>query len=269
VIDYGNAIACNPAYEQAYYYRGIVYQTCGMHELAIADYLTVLQIGSNDRIKANAHNNLGLAYQAKGKPDKALVEFGKALDLIPDLVNAHYNRALARIDLQDYTRAILDFLRELELYPQSFPSIHYSRALSSFTSREYAKSWKEVEILEAADEKVSRVFLEDLVKASGMRKPLSAGEKKADFHFKTANAHFSDLNFSKAVSEYDLAVEADPLLGKAYFFRGMAHFHLQDYRQCRRDVMKAKSLGYEVSDTLLARLEELIKENEKPEAPAE
>ncbi|MDD5255344.1 MAG: tetratricopeptide repeat protein, partial [Candidatus Omnitrophica bacterium] len=96
VIDYGNAIACDPAYEQAYYYRGIVYQTCGMHELAIADYSKVLEISDNKRIKANAHNNLGLAYQAKGKPDKALVEFGKALDLIPDLVNAHYNRALAR-----------------------------------------------------------------------------------------------------------------------------------------------------------------------------
>lgn len=43
-----------------------------------------------------------------------------------------------------------------------------------------------------------------------------------------ANMHFSNLDFSQAVSEYNKALDADPLLAKAYFFAGWLFFNREN-----------------------------------------
>ena len=45
---------------------------------------------------ANAHNGLGVAYAKQGLMDRAIVEWRKALELRPDLVDARDNLEQAR-----------------------------------------------------------------------------------------------------------------------------------------------------------------------------
>lgn len=57
---------------------------------------------------AAAHEQLGVAYQAKGDEQKALVEFNEAIRLAPDSASAHYFRGSLYADRNDHDRAYQD-----------------------------------------------------------------------------------------------------------------------------------------------------------------
>ena len=47
------------------------------------------------RINAEAYNNRGVAYAAKGQYDQAISDYNKALEMNPRFAKAYYNRGLA------------------------------------------------------------------------------------------------------------------------------------------------------------------------------
>ncbi len=61
------------------------------------------------RAFADAHHLLGLAYSLVGRPDAALAEFDRALELNPRYVDAHLNRAVTLNDLGRYEEATQAF----------------------------------------------------------------------------------------------------------------------------------------------------------------
>jgi tetratricopeptide (TPR) repeat protein len=68
-----------------------------------------------------AHEQLGVAYQAKGEDEEALRQFDEAIRLNPNSASAHYFRASWHADREDYKQAYKDALEahQLESNPQS------------------------------------------------------------------------------------------------------------------------------------------------------
>ncbi len=67
------------------------------------------EVVAGGRAFADAHHLLGLAYALVGRPDAALAEFDRALELNPRYVDAHLNRAVTLNDLGRYEEATRAF----------------------------------------------------------------------------------------------------------------------------------------------------------------
>jgi superkiller protein 3 len=70
-----------------------------------------------------AHNNLGLALKAQGKPEEAIAAFRAATRLQPDLPKAHYNLALVLVSSPkgsrtDHDEALVHARKAVELAPK-------------------------------------------------------------------------------------------------------------------------------------------------------
>ena len=79
------AIYLNPKFTKAYYYDlGYLYFTQGKYDDTIEQWNKILEIEPNFPNKYIVLNNLGIVYQKKQMPDKALEYFLQALQLVPE-----------------------------------------------------------------------------------------------------------------------------------------------------------------------------------------
>lgn len=115
--DYSKAIKLMPEFENALYNRGYINMEWESYEDATNDFSMIIQIGKS--LKAKAYFLRGSAKMELGKENDAISDYDSALlfnknnkDLA---INVLYNRGFAKFTLQDYSEAILDFSKVIEL----------------------------------------------------------------------------------------------------------------------------------------------------------
>jgi Tfp pilus assembly protein PilF len=81
---------------------------------AIADYEAALRLDPDD---AGTHMNLGTAYQAGNKNDRAAAEYRRAIQLDPKNGDAHYFLATVLEALNQKVQAIREYEEYLRLAP--------------------------------------------------------------------------------------------------------------------------------------------------------
>lgn len=107
---------------------GLAAQSRGDLDQAIEFYAKAIESGELGRKHTVfALNNLGLAYDTKGKHDDAIISFNAAIQLMPDYHRAYFNRGISLASLGEYDRAVADYDRAIELDP-SDPDIVKRRA---------------------------------------------------------------------------------------------------------------------------------------------
>jgi tetratricopeptide (TPR) repeat protein len=114
-VDYERALEIDPSYADAHYNYALLAERFGNYLYAIEEYHRVLEI---DPKNARAMNNLGLIYRRGKKPADALRLLDQAVATAPDLAEAHYNRALALLDLGRKVEAAGAFERYVALQPE-------------------------------------------------------------------------------------------------------------------------------------------------------
>ena len=67
--------------------------------------------------------NMGIAYKAKGEPDKAVAEYRKAIELAPEYSEAHNNLGNLLKDQKKFDEAIYHFDASIKIFPEN-PSTH-------------------------------------------------------------------------------------------------------------------------------------------------
>ena len=72
----------------------------------------------NSELKSKAYNNRGNAFDLLGKPDKAIDDYSKAIELIPHYSSALFNRGHSLFQLGRIDSAILDLNRVISLKPE-------------------------------------------------------------------------------------------------------------------------------------------------------
>jgi curved DNA-binding protein CbpA len=58
---------------------------------------------------------------------------------------------------------------------------------------------------------------------------------KAAEYCNSGHGHFNLKNYTQAVKDYDKAIELNPRMESAYFYRGTAHHYLENYTQAIKD----------------------------------
>jgi tetratricopeptide (TPR) repeat protein len=90
------------------------YFSKGQYDLAMIEYKKAIEILPQ---YAKAHSNLGYAHFEKGQYDRAIAEFTKAIDIDPLYAKAYNNRGLVYFTRGEYDRAIHDYDKAIEIDP--------------------------------------------------------------------------------------------------------------------------------------------------------
>lgn len=100
--NYKTAMTINPSHSEAVYNLCVANLYSAKYSQAISSCKKAFELTKNPR----AVNNLGNAYFRQGKLDDALLSYEKALNLKPDLAEAHFNVAAIKILQGDRQGAI-------------------------------------------------------------------------------------------------------------------------------------------------------------------
>jgi len=116
IDDFTKAIKLDPKSSEAYFGRGGARAGKGDTEEAISDFTRAIKLNPRHSM---AYMLRGEAYRANCETDKAIADFTKAIKLgVPNWAHAYGNRGSERLTKGDYSGALEDFDKAIELEPK-------------------------------------------------------------------------------------------------------------------------------------------------------
>jgi tetratricopeptide (TPR) repeat protein len=122
---YTQAVETWPSLTNAYYQRGLARQILNEQDLALADFEKVVNANPN---MGPAHTALGSLFRQRGDIQRALNEFGLAIQLTGD-VDAYYQRGQVYESLGEHQKAIADYDSAISQIRDA-PYVYAARALA-------------------------------------------------------------------------------------------------------------------------------------------
>jgi tetratricopeptide (TPR) repeat protein len=136
IADFSEAIRLTPDYAEAYFNRGLAYDSKGDHDKAIADYSEAIRLKPDF---GYAYDGRSIAFYQKGDYDKAIADENQAIRLDPSQPGAYYNRGIAFFRKDNYDKAIADYSETIRLKPDVLEAYIY-RGLSYSKKGDYGKA---------------------------------------------------------------------------------------------------------------------------------
>lgn len=112
---YDNALALRPSSVEALYDKGICAQDMGQDSLALALYARIKEV--EPRYPLAYYNSGFVLLEMQGKRSEARAEFTRAIQLLPDYVDAYYSRGLTYEQEGKLDSALADYQQALRLAP--------------------------------------------------------------------------------------------------------------------------------------------------------
>ena len=157
------AIEFNSDFAKAYTNRAVAYQCKGLFDRAIADHTKALELKPN---LAEVYNNRGAAYGEQGDYDRAIADHTKAIELNPNHPEAYNNRGVAYYKKSDYNRAIEDYTHAIQLKPSFVDKVYYNRAQARLHLQEWEKAKLDLTVAVAMGINISCKFNSDYANVS-------------------------------------------------------------------------------------------------------
>ena len=154
----------------------------------------------------------------------------------------YFARAMDFVVLRDYTAALQDLNKTLELTPD-FALGYFERAVARYKS---LKAGNNTEVAPVQTE--IRVIMADFDKA------IELSPRMAFAYFNKGNVYAELGDYTSALTAYNKAIELKPDLGEAYYNRGYVYYQLGDRERGSYNLSKAGELGIMPSYNLLKRM---------------
>ena len=126
--DFAAAIESNPEYMRAHYYHAFALAKDGRKQDAINEYSVALQVAATDTDRKRVLYQRGILYRELDQHDGAMADFGAAIVLDPNYVEAYFSRALALQQADQAEAAMADYSKVIELDPEHAEA-HHNRGL--------------------------------------------------------------------------------------------------------------------------------------------
>jgi Tfp pilus assembly protein PilF len=177
---------------------------------------------SNHALKATNYNyiaylNRGNAYKDLGNYSQAIVDYDKAIELDRTIAEAYFRRGNAYIALGNEKQAIEDYDRAIEINP-TVAEFYINRADI------YAAHGNEKQAIEDA------------------KRAIEINPTIAEAYIIRGNAYKGIGNDKQAIVEFDRAIEINPKFAKAYNNRGNTYASIGNYKQAILDYDRAIDL---------------------------
>jgi tetratricopeptide (TPR) repeat protein len=194
---------------------------------------------------ANAFNARGFGFLIKKQYDRAIKDFGKAIEVDPNYAAALHNRGNAYRNKGQYGLAIADYDRAIALDP-NFTAAYFNRGIA-YQERAF---WD-------FDAYLNDGLFEDHAIAD-FDQVISRNPRNTGALNNRANSYLRKQQFERAIADYDEAIRLDPNSalyvknrGNAYRIMGQRDRAIEDFR---------KALTLKIDDALKTFLQTALAE---------
>ncbi len=222
---YTDLIQRNPDQGRYYTLRAAAWWELDKPEKALEDFDKAIELGYTE---SHAYTSRGLFHTAMGNHDQAIADFNEAIKIDADDIAPIVNRASVQINKGDFVAAIADYTLALEKKPESLSLLH-QRALAHKAAGKLAEAI---------------VDFESILKL------------KPDYYAAVMGRgyiHFQQKMFKEAVEDFAKAVELNPKDAVAWNNRGYNHHQLGKHMEALEDYDQAISLAPKYAQALQNR----------------
>ncbi len=200
---------------------GLAYDGKGMYDRAVVEYGKALAINPN---LAEAHNNLGFAYYGKGMFDEAIAEFEKAVAINPDFAEAHNNLGFGYYQQALYDKAIAHFDKAIAIIPD-YAKARYNRGQAYQAKGMYQEAIAEYE------------------------RAVAIAPDFAEAYHNLGSTYRAQGMYDAAIVQYQKALALNPELAAAYHNLGSAYYEKGMYDAAIAQYQKVLALNPNIAET--------------------
>ena len=201
----------------AHYNLGLVYQNRNMPDKALEQYLIATRLAPDD---ADAHNNLGLVYKRLNMPDKAMEQYLIASKLNPDNAETHSNLGISFQLLNMPDKAEEEFLAAAKLRPDD-PKFHFNLGVF-YKSRNMINKAREHYMI-----------------------ALKLMPDYAEAHYNLGNIYLSLNMLDNAEAEFQTTLKLMPDFAEAHYNLGFVYYNRGQMEKAQGELAK----GLEIQPT--------------------
>ena len=216
IDDFDTAIRLYPDYGKTYIYRGLTWAKKREFNRAILDFTEAIRRDPGDAFLALS--DLGNVDEEIGEHDRAIENYGRAIELNPGYVPAYYSRAGAYYAKGDYDQAIEDYGRAIWLKP------NYSEAFNN----------RAIVYLAKGD-------VDKAIADFGAAIRLNPNNVKAVVN--RAHIYAADGKFELADVDFSSAIKLKPDIARLYVNRARVKFYLGQAEAAISDLTTAIRLN--------------------------
>ncbi|MGD9161507.1 MAG: tetratricopeptide repeat protein [Desulfobacteraceae bacterium] len=164
----------------------------------------------------------------KGKTDKAISAFNKAIELNNKGAEIYLFRGKAYTVKNGYEQALNDYNRAIELAPE-YAVAYNNRGFLFYKKQEYKRA------------------IDDF------RKAIKIKPKYYYAYLNRGNAYYMEMNFRKAISDYKKVIKINPVFSLAYINRGKIYYKYGRLNSAIKDFTRALELDGKDTGTYVLR----------------
>lgn len=169
----------------------------------------------------HAYYNRGYIYMNSNKPELAIEDFSRSVELRPDNKEALVNRGNMLKESGRKDEALKDYIAALQV-DSLFPKAYFNRGTLF------------------ADDHRNSEAITDFTMA------ISLDSNYMLAYFKRGNVYYSEKLYEKAYGDYNKAIKLKDDYPEAYYNRGLTLFFMGNNEDACRDLKKSAGLGYQV-----------------------
>jgi tetratricopeptide (TPR) repeat protein len=158
----------------------------------------------------------------------------------------YFNIGLVKYNLHNYTGAIDDFTRAVEMNPEHAEAYNI-RGAAKYQLGELDDAIEDfnrsIEINSRRTGGVRVTISDHAGNVIESRKPSRADPMLAPPYYNRALARYAKEDYLAAIEDYSLALENDPEIATAYYRRGLSKLKIQDIKGACTDLRKADEFG--------------------------
>ncbi|HLF17396.1 MAG TPA: tetratricopeptide repeat protein [Candidatus Omnitrophota bacterium] len=260
--DANAALVGNPYSDSALNVRGIVYSHRGNDDLALEEFNQVI---SRNTLQATSFINRANVYVAMGRFDEAIADGDKAVELEPNNAKAYAMRGKAYGLRGDFERSFADLDRAVYLNPENYLT-YYDRGF--FLSQQGKHDAAIAEFNKALQLKPDDFFMLDQrgteyylagrydLAQKDFDKVLELGPDYARGYNNRGTNYMAQGQYDLALVDLNEAIALDSRYAVAYMNRSLTFQAQQQWEKALADALKARELGYEISDEDINRIKE-------------
>jgi tetratricopeptide (TPR) repeat protein len=216
--DFTNAIGKNPAYAEAYYYRGLCRRSIKLASNACSS-VNIIQFTPAEPLPA----------EGTGSKTCKAVDYRAVSDSLDAILSIHprdpkalFERGVARAALKDYQGAIDDFTKAIELAPASG---------TAYIERSSAKS-----------------AIQDIAGSQADLKTALAVDPRCKVETYNFDGSLFGSVQSGEIDDYSMAIKLNPAYADAFLARGLARIKMKRKDEGCEDLRQAAALGHKTAE---------------------
>lgn len=197
IAEYSEAIRLDPTVQSRFHNRGLVYRKIGQFDLALADLDKAIELDPKNAVTFADRGVIRFESPRPGLLGMSIADFGEAIRLKPDFVEAYIGRAHAYCLKERYGDAIWDLSKVIDRDPGNAWA-HYSRAHNFILLGE-------TDVFRGDQEDIRL----DLTEAIRLDPNLASA------YFDRGTQYAKTNEIEKAVADFDRTLQIDPAFERA------------------------------------------------------